>query len=401
MGFFFLRYTKPIYRSNSIVQLIQDDKTSQVLGTASLVEDKGMLSKEIELLRSDVLFSRAIKKLNLETSIFAEGEILTKDLYRTAPFEIIVYNLNDSSLIEKPIDITMDSQGNIILLSEDVKLVSGPLNSHLKNNLFDIYIRALNKTTVIKMLSEDKIYFKINNREDLLRKFKDFLKIDLVDNNAKTIEISYEYYNPRLCFDIVDGVLKEYLDWERDSKQTAANKTLKFIDLQLDSLSRVLRKSKDSLNNYQKRVKILNPDVYGEQLSTNINTLTDKVLGIDEELYTVRIIHQKIKNNPNRLEIYRLIPEMIGKKSFQGTVLKQIEDLNTILEQKDDLLREVTNENVQVVILNERLKNRVSSIHKSMDVIEERLLNERELLKNKINEEEKTYFGLPEKKIEY
>jgi uncharacterized protein involved in exopolysaccharide biosynthesis len=56
MGFFYLRYTKPIYRSNSIVQLIQDDKTSQILGTASLVEDKGMLSKEIELLRSDVLF---------------------------------------------------------------------------------------------------------------------------------------------------------------------------------------------------------------------------------------------------------------------------------------------------------------------------------------------------------
>lgn len=90
MGFFFLRYTKPIYRSNSIVQLIQDDKTSQILGTASLVEDKSMLSKEIELLRSDVLFSRAIRKLNLETSIFAEGEILTKDLYRTADRKSVV-----------------------------------------------------------------------------------------------------------------------------------------------------------------------------------------------------------------------------------------------------------------------------------------------------------------------
>ena len=98
-----------------------------------------------------------------------------------------------------------------------------------------------------------------------------------MDNNAKTIEISYEYYNPRLCFDIVDGVLKEYLDWERDSKQTAANKTLKFIDTQLDSLSRILRNSKDSLNNYQKRVKILNPDEYGKQLSSNISTVFSSV----------------------------------------------------------------------------------------------------------------------------
>ena len=393
MAFFYLRYTKPIYRSNSIVQLIQDDKTSQILGTSSLVEDKNLLSTEIELLRSDVLFARAIEKLNLETSIFAEGEILTKDLYRAAPFEIIVYHLSDSSLIEKRIDITIDKEENILLMDGDKKLVSGTLNSHLKNEQIDIYVRALNKPNLTNMLSENRIFFKINNREGLIRKFKEFLMISLVDNNAKTIEISYEYYNPRLSFDIVNGVLNEYLDWERDSKQTAANKTLKFIDTQLDSLSRILRNSKDSLNNYQKRVKILDPDDYGQQLSTNINALTDKTLQIDEELYTVRIIHDKIKNNPNRLEIYRLIPEMIGKKSFEGTVLKQIEDLNSILEQKDDLLREVTNENVQVVILNERLKNRVASIHKSMEVIEERLLSERQILQNKINQEEKTYFG--------
>ena len=31
------------------------------------------------------------------------------------------------------------------------------------------------------------------------------------------------------------------------------------------------------------------------------------------------ILYNKIKNNPNRLEIYRLIPEMVGKKSFEGS----------------------------------------------------------------------------------
>ncbi len=61
-----------------------------------------------------------------------------------------------------------------------------------------------------------------------------------------------------------------------------------------------------------------------------------------KNLYTLQLISNKIKNNPNRLEIYRLIPEMVGKKSFEGSVLRQIEDLNELLEKKDDLLREVT-----------------------------------------------------------
>ena len=401
IGFFYIRYTKPIFRSSSIIQIIQDDQTSNVLGTESLISDKNILSTEIELLKSDVLFSKAISKLNLETSIFAEGEILTQDLYRTAPFEIIIYKLSDSSLIDKRIDIKKNNEENITLNIGGRKLISGKLNEHLISKNFDFFIRTINDESTYEVLKANDIHFKINNRSSLVNRFKPFLNINLVDENAKTIEISYDYSNPRLAYDVVESVIDEYLVWERDSKQTAANKTIKFIDLQLDSLSRILKQSKDSLNDYQKRVRILDPDTYGEQLSENVNNLSDKVLSIDEELYTLQLINSKIKNNPNRLEIYRLIPEMVGKKSFEGSVLKQIEELNNLLEQKDDLLREVTNENIQIVILNERLRNRIASIQKSINVIKERLENEKKILSQKIDEIELTYFGLPEKKMEY
>ena len=52
---------------------------------------------------------------------------------------------------------------------------------------------------------------------------------------------------------------------------------------------------------------------------------------------------------------------MIGKKSFEQTLVKQIERLNQLLEKKDDFLREVTNENIQIVIINEKIKNSISS----------------------------------------
>ncbi len=53
------------------------------------------------------------------------------------------------------------------------------------------------------------------------------------------------------------------------------------------------------------------------------------------------------------------------------------------------------------MIINERLKNRISSIKNSIQVIEERLLNEKNIINKKLNEIEATYFGLPEKKMEY
>ena len=66
---------------------------------------------------------------------------------------------------------------------------------------------------------------------------------------------------------------------------------------------------------------------------------------------------------------------MVGKKSFEQTLVKQIEKLNSLLERKDDLLREVTNENIQIVIINEKIKNAISSINVSMEVIKERINN--------------------------
>ena len=75
--------------------------------------------------------------------------------------------------------------------------------------------------------------------------------------------------------------------------------------------------------------------------------------------------------------------------------------MNDLLEKKDDLLREITNENIQIVIINEKIKNAISGINVSMEVIEERINNDREIISSKLKTIESEYFDLPEKKMEY
>ena len=126
------------------------------------------------------------------------------------------------------------------------------------------------------------------------------------------------------------------------------------------------------------------------------------LLSLDEELFTLNLISEKVNKNPNRLEIYRLIPEMVGKKSFESSLVKQIEKLNELLESKDDLLRQVTNENIQIKIINEKIKECNFNINRSMDVIEERIKNDYDVINSKLEQLENEYFfDLPEKKLEY
>ena len=60
-SFLYLRYTKPIYKSTSILQIIEEDKVGDVLGQSMRNQQSTDLSKEIELLRSDVLFKKSIQ----------------------------------------------------------------------------------------------------------------------------------------------------------------------------------------------------------------------------------------------------------------------------------------------------------------------------------------------------
>ena len=69
-SFIYLRYTKQTFESSSTIQVVEEDRVKDVLGEQGIAQQSTDISKEVELLRSDVLFSQMLKKLNLNISIF-------------------------------------------------------------------------------------------------------------------------------------------------------------------------------------------------------------------------------------------------------------------------------------------------------------------------------------------
>lgn len=67
------------------------------------INSKSNVSSEIELLKSQFLFEKAIDKLNMNVSLFSKGKILTEEMYRTSSFNVQPYSLNDSALCNVPI----------------------------------------------------------------------------------------------------------------------------------------------------------------------------------------------------------------------------------------------------------------------------------------------------------
>ena len=114
LAFIYLRYTKPVYQSNAVLQIVEEDKVSQVLGEVTTAVQETNINQEVEFLRSDFLLDQTIKKLNISTNLYSEGKLLTKDLYHSTRFKLVPIALKDSSLCNKRVDIEY-SDGKIQL----------------------------------------------------------------------------------------------------------------------------------------------------------------------------------------------------------------------------------------------------------------------------------------------
>ncbi len=401
-AYFSLRYTVAIYESSMIIQLDNNDNAKELINVENINSKENDISSEIELMRSQFLFEKAIKRINYNVSLFSKGNVLTEERYNSSSFNIQPYILSDSSLINVPIFVHFD--GNNISLTYQFQgksnNITGKLNDHIRNQHFDLVVKTTNQSEFQKDSEKNELYFIFNSIESFAARYLSTLQVNPIDPIAKTIQITYRGNNPQLCYDIALAVSEAFISFDEDAKRKGSENILYFIEQQLDSLSNELKNSKDSLMYYQRKSNIPDPEEIGSTISENISKSQDQLFEIQEEIRSLSSVNNKLKAEPNRLDVYRLLPEMLGK-SYEQSLSAQITGLHDLLEKKEDLLYRVTEENSEVKGLNAKIQTKLNSIRKSITVILDRLYSNSKELNTKIQGFEGEYFELPEKKMEF
>jgi capsular exopolysaccharide synthesis family protein len=402
LAFFYLRYTKPLYESDMVIQLASEDNAKDILDIENINMDENEISQVVELLRSELLFERAIRGINLNVSLYSRGKILTEEMYLSSTFSVQPYALLDSTLINKEISLQKAPNGILLTYEKGGKQVEvkGKLNQRITNDDFDVVIKAVDEMYFDNALEENELFFVFNSTKSVSERLISGLTIMPLDVNAKTISISFRGYNSQLCHDLTNAVAAAFISFDEEQKRRGSENVLEFIDIQLDSLSSELKSSKDSLMYFQRRSNLPDPESVGESITENISKLQDELFEVEEELGALINAERLLKSNPNRLEVYRLLPEMLGK-SYEMALVKHIEELHTLLERKEDLLYKVTEENTEVRQMNQKIDAKIAMIQRSIDAIFNRLKTSANVLKGKVSGFESDFFELPEKKMEF
>jgi len=402
LSYFYLRYTKPTYESTLVIQIDNEDNAREIIDIENINSKQNDISSEVELMRSQLMFEKAIQRINYNVSLYSKGQVLIEEKYNSSTFNVLPFSLKDSLMVGLPIFVAFD--GSTISLSYTHlgkrNEVKGKLDEHIENQHFDLVVKSSNAEELLEDASENELYFTFNSVQSFASRYLPNLQVIPIDPIAKTIQVTFRGNNPQLCHDLTLAIADAFVNYDEENKRKGSENILRFIDQQLDSLSGELKSSKDSLMIYQRKSNIPDPMTAGDDISTNISKFQDQLFILEDEIRSLNQVNLKLKNDPNRLEVYRLLPEMLGK-SYEQSLSSQISALYELLEKKEDLLFQVTDENSEIKVLNGRIQSKLGSIRKSIATILERLYTNSKSIRDKIAGYETEIFELPEKKMEF
>lgn len=398
----YLRYTKPIYESQLVLQIESEDNAKNVIDIENINSKKDEFFSEVELLKSELLFDQVIQSLNMHVSIFYKGKILTEEKYKNGSFLIQPYELNDSLLVGVPIHVTTENNKIVLQYQFNGKnySIKGKHNDRIEGNHFAIVIKTDNFAALQEETVSNEVYFTFNSTESLSQRYIGSLSVTPVDERARTVLISFKGDNPKICNDITTAVANTFIDFSIKMKKKSSENILSFIDLQLDSLSSELKRSKDSLTNYQRSANLTDPENNGSDIQIDVSKFQEELFDLEDEVSTLRSIRKRLQDNPNRLDVYRIMPELLGK-SYESAITSHIESLHLLLEEKEDILFRVTSESSEAKRVDIKIQEKTKQINRSLDAIEERLKIRNTSLQQKVNSLESEYSTLPEKRMEF
>ena len=295
IAYFYTHRLEDIYASKTQILLKSEDSYGlEKVTYGNLLQNNTYeyTASQMRVIKSSDLIEETIEKLNLDVSYFIIGRIKTTEVYNNMPFSVYSHQSNTSSYNKEfRLDIIDTNQYQIAYQHGEEVVTNKYLfgETILDNGLF---LRVdknknLNSQSVLT-LSSIEYMFKVNRRQDLIQKYVSSLKIENIDFTS-IIELILEDFDPERATVFLDTLSKVYIDYSLKNKIEINQNTIKYIDNQLEQVTKILESIESELENYKENKSILNltreEDEYYNKLVTlegEKNILNFKISSIEQ-----------------------------------------------------------------------------------------------------------------------
>lgn len=275
--------------------LLKDRETynyqSQVYQNIGYVAAYGDIVNQKRVLTSYDLIDNTLDKLDFDVSYYIIGRFKTTPHYHDLPFKVDI-DLVDTRLYEKPFDLQITDPGHYTITYDKgagpvVKTL--PFNEEARSdNDFLIRVTTLDRITPSNLhrFTDAKYQFVRHSRPWLVNKYKAGLVVDNLEyTTILQVQAEDEVREKAKLF--LDSLSNEYINYTLQGEFIINEKTIAYIDKQLDEINVVMRGYETELQDYRENKSILD-------------------LQREEEMYFNQLVEREAEQRRNDLRISAL-----------------------------------------------------------------------------------------------
>lgn len=383
-------YTVPEYQSTGSIKI---DNRNINLGDLALFEEEGRTKgatsvdflTEVEMFKSKRLKELTFKKLNFNIDYFRIGKIKTVELYKNNPIEID-YTILDKQAYDKFYFLKYVNEGELIWSKNETDFfIENKIQIGDTIRLEEIDF-VVNKNVKVLLENEnslrtgDVFAFKLNSVEALVKSVNDdnyFVRS--VDKKIQIINLYYQHKVPEKAALYINALMETYIDDCKNRHREEADKTIDFIDSQLNNVKLKLKNSEGQLVKFKTQKSIM-----------NIKQETDALL---KEM--MQLEFQKVNYDMQEAELKRTFEYLVGGNDLRDfapnfEALKDPLFRETFMKAQNyeltrqDLLLKYTPQHDEVLNIERKIKSMRTFINESVKNTLENVASRKKEMTNSI-----------------
>lgn len=369
LAWFFLRYSIPVYSTESTLLIKEVKKSSSAQPEMSVISELGgiggmgtnSVDNEIEIFKSKKLMLSVVRELGLETNIYAKGKIKEVELYKeTSPFTVRIISEKKKGIYpKKPVFAKID--GNKIIL-ESEEFSKNIVANFDKALTMPFGIVMFQKNPNYKHNSDDNSEYKLQFMSGMnrARYYLSILNVSLVQKEATVLKVGMNYPNSEKAETILNRLAVNYNREAVLDKNSEAQKTASFIDDRINLIANELGQVETQKEDFKVR-----------------NNIADIQTEAELSLETSMATRQKQLENASQLELVGSLIGYLNKKGSNqvlplnvglsdSNLTSDIASYNQLVSERDRLLENSTNANPLVIDATRQINSMRSAVLQSL-----------------------------------
>lgn len=393
-----------IYRSNMSMQ-IQPEPQSGMTDSDILAEalsgQKVNITNEALILKSKLVIRRALEIVPMEIRYYTKEGMSSTELYKNSPFTVEYKPMPEALMKYKfklyPVD---NSHFRLTIEPSLVMKIMGYFGGEKLINFSEIYTygtpinNSLFNMTINKNsnLENAEYFFTIVPNELMIESVQTSLIAAPASDTGSLLALTYEDNSPQRSKDMLNAIAHAYQEQNINKTSASAQKTLSFIDKQLEGINQNLQTSASNLKDY-KISHTVTVDLRDKALA-----VTGKVSELEKERDDLDIQEGVFKNLQINIKDGNINTEIDpGSAAIVGSpILILIQKLQEAITLRATLIVDYTDKHPSVVKVNQQINSLRNSLKGSVESNLRSIQQRKATLDNIIQKNNSVLTAIPE-----